>query len=213
MPGPSDEFLARAVSMSGQANHRRQDVVANLAAEMLRSFGEFRFVAWGSSMVPSIFPGDTLIVRPETPEGAHRGDIVLFVRGGRFYAHRLVNKAESGPLLLIARGDALGRNDPPFAESEMLGRVAAVVRGRKRIELDRPSRCGSTTPSMGCAALGQQREMVAAMAFRARAVCPAFRRGRRRSPIASPGVRVMAGAVSSSASFPPGVRQGVRGDG
>ncbi len=143
MPSTSDEFLAPAASMSGQANQRREDVVVNLAAEMLRSFGEFRFVAWGSSMVPSIFPRDTLIVQRETPEGARPGDIVLFVRGARFYAHRLVDKAEeSGPIRLIARGDALRGNDPPFAENEMLGRVAAVVRGRKRIELDRHPAAG-----------------------------------------------------------------------
>jgi Peptidase S24-like len=124
--------------MSGQANHRRDEIVVTLAADMLRWFGEFRFIAWGSSMVPSIFPGDTLIVQRETPEGARPGDIVLFVRRARFYAHRLVDKAEEGgPIRLIARGDALRGNDPPFVENEMLGRVGAVVRGRKRIELDR----------------------------------------------------------------------------
>jgi Peptidase S24-like len=129
--------------MSGQANHRRADVVPSLLAEMLRSFGEFRFVAWGSSMVPSIFPGDTLIVRRGTPEGARSGDVLLFFREGRFYAHRLVGKAEEGGLnRLVARGDAFSRNDPPYAENEMLGHVAAVIRGRKRIELDRHPRAG-----------------------------------------------------------------------
>jgi hypothetical protein len=124
--------------MSGQANHRRGEVVATLAAEMLRSFGEFRFVAWGCSMVPFIFPGDTLIVQHETPEGASMGDVVLFSRAGCFHAHRLVDKKEEGGTIrLIARGDAVVRDDPPFAESEMIGRVAAVIRGRKRIELDR----------------------------------------------------------------------------
>jgi Peptidase S24-like len=129
--------------MSRQANHRRKEVVATLAADILGSFGEFRFVAWGSSMVPSIFPGDTLIVQHETPEGARSGDVVLFVRKGRFYAHRLAHKAkEGGRISLIARGDALHRNDPPFAEKEMLGRVAAVIRGRKRIEIDRHPAAG-----------------------------------------------------------------------
>ena len=53
-----------------------------------------------------------------------------------------IKTEEGGPIRLIARGDALGRNDPPFAENEMLGRVAAVVRGRKRIELDRHPAAG-----------------------------------------------------------------------
>ena len=143
MPSASDEFLAPAASMSEQANQRREDVVVNLAVEMLRSFGEFRFVAWGSSMVPSIFPRDTLIVQRETPEGARPGDIVLFVRGARFYAHRLVDKdrrRRADPPDRARRRSC--RNDPPFAENEMLGRVAAVVRGRKRIELDRHPAAG-----------------------------------------------------------------------
>jgi signal peptidase I len=124
--------------MSGQANHRREEVVATLAADMLRSFGEFWFVARGCSMVPSIFPGDTLIVQRETPQDASKGEVVLFAREGRFHAHRLVDKKEEGGAIrLIARGDAVVRDDPPFAESEMIGRVAAVIRGRKRIELDR----------------------------------------------------------------------------
>lgn len=138
MPTPYDEFVAPAVTMSGQAHHRRQDqdIVASLATEMLRSFGEFRFVAWGGSMVPSIFPGDTLIVHGEAARTARRGDVVLFFREGRFCAHRLVDKAEEdGFIHLITRGDALGKNDPPFAEDELLGRVAAVIRGRKRIDL------------------------------------------------------------------------------
>ena len=129
--------------MSGQANHRRAGAVLNLAAEMLRSFGEFRFVAWGSSMVPFILPGDTLVVRRGTPRGARSGEVVLFSREGRFYAHRLVTMAEEGGLIrLIARGDALSRNDPPYAENEMLGHVAAVIRGRKQIDLDRHPAAG-----------------------------------------------------------------------
>jgi hypothetical protein len=143
MPDPSDEFLAPSVAMSGQANHQRAGAVLSLAAEMLRSFGEFRFAAWGSSMVPSISPGDTLVVRRGTPQGARSGEVVLFLREVRFYAHRLVSKAEEGGLIrLIARGDALSRNDPPYAEREMLGHIAAVIHGRKQIELDRHPAAG-----------------------------------------------------------------------
>jgi Peptidase S24-like len=123
--------------MKEQAHHRREQVVVTLARELLRSSSEFRFVAWGSSMVPSIFPGDTLIVRRGTPEEACHGDVLLFVREGRFYAHRLVDKADEGGIRLIARGDSLDTNDPPFAGHEMLGRVEAVIRCGKRIELDR----------------------------------------------------------------------------
>ena len=126
--------------MGPQANHRRkdEDIVLSLAKEMLRSFGEFRFVALGSSMIPALFPGDTLIVRKETHHYSCVGDVLLFSRAGRFYAHRLVHKTEeNGYLRLITRGDALDKNDPPFTESEMLGRVAAVIRRGRCIDLER----------------------------------------------------------------------------
>jgi Peptidase S24-like len=123
--------------MKEQAHHRREDAVVTLAGELLRSHGEFRFVAWGSSMVPSVFPGDTLIVRRVTPEGICSGDVVLFARAGRFYAHRLVNKTDEGAAIhLIARGDSHNASDPPYAEHEMLGRAEAVIRRGKRIELE-----------------------------------------------------------------------------
>lgn len=121
--------------MSEQAHHRREEAVVSLAAEVLRKFGEFEFVARGSSMIPSVFPGDTLIIRKETPESARAGDVVLCARGERFYAHRLVRKTEeNGMMRLITRGDALDQNDAPFAESELLGRVAVVIRRGKRVD-------------------------------------------------------------------------------
>jgi hypothetical protein len=123
--------------MNGSANEGREGVVAKLAAEALRRSGEVRVVGLGSSMLPAIFPGDTLIVRRATVWSARRGEIVLCFRQGRFCAHRLVDKRaeKGGGISLITRGDALGKNDPPVAEDELLGRVTAVIREGKRTEL------------------------------------------------------------------------------
>jgi hypothetical protein len=125
--------------MKEQAHLRHENITLILATEMLRSFGELRSVVRGASMVPSIFPGDTLIIRPEIARGARRGDVVFFFRDGHFCAHRLLDKTEEGGgrIVLLTRGDARRENDPPVAESEMLGRVEAVIRGRKRIEFRR----------------------------------------------------------------------------
>jgi len=121
----------------GQACGERESVVVNVASEVLRTSGWLRFAALGASMVPTIFPGDVLIVRRETAGGARCGDVVLCSRAGRFCAHRLVAKQEQeGRLSLVTRGDALRENDAPLAGSELLGRVTTVIRGRKRIELD-----------------------------------------------------------------------------
>jgi len=123
--------------MSAKANHRHEEIVVTLAAEMLRSFGEVRSVVRGASMIPTMLPGDVVIVRRETARTARPGDVMLFFRDGLFCAHRLVDKTQEGEQVrLIARGDALGKNDSPFAGKELLGRVTAVVRRGKRIELD-----------------------------------------------------------------------------
>ncbi len=120
-----------------QAREECEGVVLSLAAEVLRTSGRLRFAALGASMVPAIFPGDVLIVRRETARKPRCGDVVLCFRAGRFCAHRVVEEQEEGGrLLLVTRGDALTKDDPPLAESELLGRVTTVIRGRKRIELD-----------------------------------------------------------------------------
>ena len=130
--------------MGGQASHRSEDVVLTLATEMLRSYGEVRSVVRGASMVPTLFPGDIVVVRRECAQVAHEGDVIFFFRQGFFCAHRLVDKASvDGRVRLIARGDALYKNDPPFAENELLGRVTAVIRCGRRIEFDggHPAAC------------------------------------------------------------------------
>ncbi|MGD0956827.1 MAG: S24/S26 family peptidase [Candidatus Acidiferrales bacterium] len=107
-----------------------------LAEEVLKSYGKLRILARGSSMVPAIFPGDILLVERDPLGRLRPGHIVLASRGGRFFAHRVVRlTALGGPPRVITRGDALPENDPPFLDEEVLGRVTALVRGEKRIEL------------------------------------------------------------------------------
>jgi len=125
--------------MSERVQQRLEDTILTLVTQMLGSFGELRPVVRGASMVPSIFPDDVLIVRPETARNACSGDVVLFFRDGLFCTHRVVGKIEEGGRIsLLTCGDALSKNDPPVAEEEFLGLVAAVVRGPKRIEMGRP---------------------------------------------------------------------------
>ena len=105
----------------------------DLAIEVLREFGEVRFVARGASMLPSIRPGDMLVVRQARIGEIRMGDVVLYVRNECFYAHRTIC-LDNRPSM-ITRGDALAQMDSPVNESELLGRVTAVVRGSKTIEL------------------------------------------------------------------------------
>ncbi len=124
------------------ASQPREKVQLDLAAEVLRRFGEVRFVARGSSMIPSIYPGDLLTVRSQFIADARHGQIVLSLREGRFWAHRVTRKWRQGNRFVFAtRGDALPKEDPSLDESQMLGRVTSVVRYGKPValaQIDRP---------------------------------------------------------------------------
>jgi hypothetical protein len=108
----------------------------DLAAEVLHRFGEVRFAAYGSSMVPSIYPGDLLTVRSHDVAAARRGEIVLFLLGGRPYVHRITRKwPERNRVIFATRGDALPKEDPSVDASQLLGRVTAIKRCGKFITI------------------------------------------------------------------------------
>lgn len=111
-------------------------VKCDLAGEVLRSFGSLRFAATGWSMLPTIWPGDTLVVERVTSERVSVGDVVLVGRDGRLCAHRLVSReTNSGNSQWITRGDSMPGPDQPVAESELLGRVAYLIRAGRLIQV------------------------------------------------------------------------------
>ena len=104
-------------------------VKCDLAGQVLRSFGGLRFRATGCSMLPSVWPGDTLVVERIAGDQVHIGDVVLVGRDGRLCAHRVVSSVDdSGNLCWITRGDAMAAPDRPVSETELLGRVAYLIR-------------------------------------------------------------------------------------
>ncbi|MGA8762197.1 MAG: S24/S26 family peptidase [Candidatus Sulfotelmatobacter sp.] len=106
-----------------------------LAAEVLRSFGMVRFVATGWSMLPTVWPGDTLVVERVHGGEVRLGDIVLAGREGRFCAHRVVATAGSHPTRQwITQGDGMPAPDAPMAESDLLGRVVYLIRAGRLLE-------------------------------------------------------------------------------
>ena len=101
-----------------------------LTAETLRYSGSARVCVQGSSMLPSIRPGDEIELHSTSMEKIKTGDVVAYRRGERLFVHRV-----AGVDPLITRGDTLPQADAPVSESEFLGRVATVTRNGKRIEL------------------------------------------------------------------------------
>ena len=133
MPLQPEKFVAFEPSMpiliAPRVDHR-----FILAVEMLRSGRPIRMRTSGVSMLPSIWPGDVVVVENKASSEIVSGDIVVVARGGKFFVHRLVGKRDSH---WITRGDSNPQNDPPFAGVELLGKVSAIHH-RRRVMIPRP---------------------------------------------------------------------------
>jgi signal peptidase I len=116
----------------------REDPKVGLAADMLRDCGRVQLQAWGTSMLPSLWPGDLLTIESVAHSEVVPGDIVLVLRDHAFLIHRLVERRQDqGCISWITKGDAVPRNDPPAGASQLLGRVTGIQHG---IRLLVPSR-------------------------------------------------------------------------
>ena len=106
------------------------DTKLGLAAELLRGRGTLHLKARGTSMLPSVWPGDLVTIQSVVDDEVVPGEIVLVLRDNRFFIHRLVERRlVQDCLSWITRGDAMPHNDPPAAASELLGRVTCFRRG------------------------------------------------------------------------------------
>lgn len=113
-----------------------------LAVEVLRSFGRLRFAATGWSMLPSIRPGETLMVEKVSPDHVSVGDVVLVGSEGKLRAHRVVGTTgEQENRRWITQGDALAASDHPVPANELLGRVTYLIRAGKLVAL--PAKLGA----------------------------------------------------------------------
>jgi signal peptidase I len=86
----------------------------------------------GWSMLPSIRPGDTLLIEAVDYAEVASGEVVLFLREQRLFAHRAVGRKHAD-LRIITRGDAMRTDDRPLSEAELLGKVTLIWRGGKAI--------------------------------------------------------------------------------
>lgn len=106
-----------------------------VAEECLRRFGCVRIRVNGASMLPAIWPGEILLVEAVPADSLVPGDVVLFRRNARLFAHRI---AKSASLALgnfvVTRGDALPSPDPFDSQTQILGRVRSIItpRGRRK---------------------------------------------------------------------------------
>jgi hypothetical protein len=105
----------------------------SLVADALASGGTIKLRAFGSSMLPSLWPGDVLTIEGPSCSPVP-GDIVLALQNQRPFIHRVQEKRNCHDCLeWITRGDAVPQDDPPVQASEILGRVSLVERDRRVI--------------------------------------------------------------------------------
>ena len=110
----------------------RETIGCELIAEVLLLSGTARIRVLGTSMFPAVLPGDVLVVQREELARLVPGDIVLFKRDDRIFAHRVVSQLDrNGVPCVVTSGDSLPANDPPVFPHQLLGRVTSIVRGQR----------------------------------------------------------------------------------
>ncbi|MFH1788004.1 MAG: hypothetical protein ABH834_01330 [Candidatus Altiarchaeota archaeon] len=88
-------------------------------------------VELGECMMPSIRRGDTLFIEKASCVDVIVGEVIVFRRAGKVYAHRVFGKVKvRGMFVLITRGDCEEAFDQPVSEGIFLGRL---VCGEKRV--------------------------------------------------------------------------------
>jgi hypothetical protein len=100
-------------------------------ADVLRGSGHshpsVRLRVHGESMLPTLWPGDVVEIESCSLEHVRPGEIVLALRDGRFFLHRLVERnfaTSSQPDGFLLRGDSVPKPDPPFPPEALVGRLA-----------------------------------------------------------------------------------------
>jgi hypothetical protein len=86
----------------------------------------------GNSMVPLLRAGDRVMIQSVELVTLRRGDLVVVQRAGEWVTHRLV---EVNALGWHTKGDSVRCADSPVLAEAIQGRVVAIERNGKRIDL------------------------------------------------------------------------------
>jgi hypothetical protein len=98
-----------------------------LVADALRSGSHpcpsVRLRVYGESMLPAVWPGDVVEIASCSLADVSPGEIVLALRDGSLFLHRLISHDTHGCFLLC--GDSMPASDPPFPPEAFLGRLVS----------------------------------------------------------------------------------------
>ena len=95
-----------------------------------------RFHVFTTSMLPTLRPGDALLVQGTAATEAVAGSLVVVRTGNSWIVHRLIQHVTVGESLhLITKGDNRQFPDPGFESSLPIGVVTSIQRGDRTIHL------------------------------------------------------------------------------
>jgi hypothetical protein len=95
-----------------------------------------RLRAFGESMLPTLWPGDIVEIASCSLDEVRPGEIVLALRDGRLFLHRLVKSKPNG---FVLRGDSVPNADPLYPREALLGRLVSATTGTGAEGDKRPS--------------------------------------------------------------------------
>jgi signal peptidase I len=127
--------------LTGDQGNISSELACGLAEEVVRTFGEVRLRVIGTSMVPSILPGDLILIHQASLQEVSPGEVILFLQNKRLVIHRVVDRKVAALAgspeepCLITRGDRVRQDDPPVSSSELLGRVVSIERDNRKVKL------------------------------------------------------------------------------
>jgi len=114
-----------------------------LCQETLEKGSFLRLRALGSSMFPSLRPGDVITVESVEPHTILLGDVIFYRQNGRLYAHRVIGKKGVDETdLFITRGDYVPSSVSYINDYEIMGKVVNIERCGRIIRLDTPFQRG-----------------------------------------------------------------------
>ena len=152
---------SEAAQESSAANSK-----CSLVVEALRTHGSCRFQVSGSSMLPTLWPGDLILIQRKPLPQLGLGDIVLHETEGRFFLHRLqCLRTDGDGIQLVTRGDAMPQQDPPFSIDHLLGVLTGVRRAGDWVPLPRRM----SAPDRVVAAIARRSSLFSRLLMRAHA--------------------------------------------
>ncbi len=102
---------------------------------VLREQGSCRLRVSGTSMLPTLWPGETVLVEARPLAEIEVGDIALYQRDRRLILHRVVSASPGS--VLVTLGDSMPQVDPWVPTDCVLGVLTGVRRGDQWVRVSR----------------------------------------------------------------------------